>query len=285
MAVNLRRFIDDEPKKMVFSIKLTPKFLNRYTRTMKINFSLLLLTVMFSTFTSGAYAQTATPTPGATRANTRAEKLNLEQIQNKYLGNASNEIQVVQNRKYTKAGKLEIGLLGGWVSADPFLNINAYGAFIGYHFSESIGVRALYWKESSSNTSGYTEVQTQDGIVVNTSAPKSLVGGEFQFTPVYGKVSLLGSSIVYYDLSLFAGVGRQQTESFGQTFNAITPIVGIGQQFFFGKIFSVGVDYRILHYSETVIDGQPASSTYGKSTGTRDDFSHILFLSLSIFLG
>jgi outer membrane beta-barrel protein len=210
----------------------------------------------------------------------KAERVNLAQAQAKFVGNQESEIQVVQNRKYSKNHKFEIGVNFGSVSADPFLAITSVGGYLGYHFSEYWGIRGFYWKDSAKKPSGVTKTETDNGIYLNTNAPVSMMGGEFKFTPMYGKVGLLGNTILYYDLSLFAGGGIRKTE----TGSSFSPVIGIGQQFFFAKSFAFGIDYRLLHYSEGILDRVPGSLTYGQVYGTRNDFSHNILLSLSCFI-
>jgi hypothetical protein len=60
---------------------------------------------------------------------------------------------VVQNRTYTKAGKVEIGLLGGVTLSDPFLSIQHAGGSLGYHFNEYFGLHAFGWKSFTSGSS------------------------------------------------------------------------------------------------------------------------------------
>ncbi len=217
---------------------------------------------------------------GTTTPSAGAQKIDINKVQQKYLVNAGNEVQVVQNRTYTKAHKFELGLLGGFVSADPFLNIYSYGGFLGYHFSEYVGIRALYWKDNASKTASWSKSGLQSGQYINTNAPTSLMGAEIKYTPIYGKVSISGSSIVYYDLSLFAGAGVRKTQSG----SSMTPLFGIGQQFYFSKHFSFGVDYRLMKYSENIIDQQASSATLGQVVDKRSDFSSILFFSLSCLI-
>jgi outer membrane beta-barrel protein len=237
----------------------------------KLLLSLVLCVFNLSLFSAISQAQ---ETAGLT-------KVDISQVQQKYLANTSNEIQVVQNRKYTKVHKFELGITGGLVSADPFVNDSTLGGFLGYHFSESFGIRAFYWKDFTSKNDAFYAAKAQSNLFVNTNSAQSFIGGELKFIPIYGKVSILGSSILYYDLNLFVGGGIRKTDS-GSSFS---PVLGIGEQFFFAKCFALGVDYRLMYYKENIIDQQPASATYGGIAGSRTNFTHNVMLSLSWLIG
>lgn len=243
--------------------------------TLKTSLSFCFL----SLFINLTFVQAQEPQPSPTPAG--SQKVDLAKFQQKYLVNAGTEVQVVQNRIYTKAHKYELGVMGGFVSADPFLNIMGYGGFLGHHFSEYFGVRAFYWKDSSKKSPSWSKTGTASGQYVNTNAPLSMMGAEAKFTPLYGKVSVLGTSIIYFDLSVFGGAGIRKTES-GSNFS---PIFGVGQQLYFAKSFSFGIDYRIMKYSEKIIDSQTASATFGQVVDNRSDFTSFFFLSVSYLLG
>jgi len=233
-------------------------------------FSFSVMTMLgFSNFSFGADDQSAAP-----------EKVDLSKIQEKYLGNADNEVQVIQNRKYTKAHKFEVGVLGGIVTADSFLNDYALGGYVAYNFSEYVGIRALYWKDLTSKADSWYQANAINNLYINTNAASSMLGAEFSYSPIYGKLSLLGSAIFYYDMNLYAGAGDRKTQSG----SAISPMLGIGQQFFFGQSFELGIDYELMYYKENVLDQDPQSPTYGGIASTRTNFSHVIFLTFGIMI-
>ena len=243
----------------------------------------LLLGLIIIIFAKNSFAQTpkaTTPAQTPPPSTLGATRVNINQIQQKYMTNNTNEIQVVQNRKYPKSGKFELGLSYGMLSADPFIDDTTLGAFVGYHFSEFWGLRAFYWKDSTSKSDGWNKAQTQSNIFINTNAAQSFTGAEIKFVPMYGKLSLLGKQIIYFDFNLFAGGGIRKTES-GSIFS---PVIGFGQQFYFTKYFVCGIDYRLMHYTETIIDQQKASPTFGQSAGSRTSFTHNILLNFSVLL-
>src|ERR1035437_7106597 len=98
---------------------------------MKYLFFLLLITY-FTNFNSIVFAQ---------------EEVDLTKITEKYWAEGKEtELGVVQNRKYTTAKKIELGLLLGTISTDPFLSVHHIGGSVGYHFSPYTSVHLTSWK-------------------------------------------------------------------------------------------------------------------------------------------
>jgi outer membrane beta-barrel protein len=129
------------------------------------------------------------------------------------------------------------------------------GGRLGYHLNEYFSVHALAWKSwaspsSTQNNLTANKPTNEIGTALNTDYANSYYGGEFQASLLYGKLSLVGKSIIYYDLHFLAGLGITGTES-GNNF---TQHVGVGQQFFLSKKTSIVVDYRIMHYQDTLLN-------------------------------
>jgi outer membrane beta-barrel protein len=223
-------------------------------------FSILALS---SGFASVALAADAGPAPVATPATasqapdtTNAERVNTDAIKEKYWARGDeSEIGVVQNRLYSKAHKVEFQILGSLINSDPFVSTYSIGGRLGYHFNEYFSAHALAWKSWASPSSTQDNLTANKpvneiGTALNTDYAKSYYGGEFQASLLYGKLSVVGKAIIYYDLHFLAGVGMTGTES-GNNF---TQHVGVGQQFFLSKRTSILVDYRIMHYQDTLIN-------------------------------
>jgi outer membrane beta-barrel protein len=218
-----------------------------------------------------------------------AQKVDLERIRTKYWtkGDAT-EFRVVQNRYYKKSGKFELGAYAGSAlfgssSSDPFITIRQAGGSFGYHLNEYFSVGFLYWKYFVSPSSAYNDFKSQTTTVqVNSNEPNSFMGGELVFSPIYGKLSLMGKMILYYDLHLLGGVGRQDTFSGAYT----APFVGLGQQIFIKKWLSIRLDYRGLFYTETVLErfGTPEFPV-GSKRGERKNQSAVVLVGLTFLLG
>ncbi len=226
--------------------------------------SLLWLAALFALVVAGGLPTEAlsddelAPPPAGAKAQPNAPKgtkLDVESVKRKYWaqGNES-EMSVVQNRLYTKEGKFELGLFYANQVGDPFLVIRDFGGLISHHFTEEWGVTLLGWKSFVSNSTAYTAFVNTPGFPgdTNSDRPKYFIGGEVMFSPIYGKLSLIGKAILYYDLHVMAGAGRMSQDNG----NYFSPMLGIGQQIYLNKSLALRVDYRWITYSETIINKQ-----------------------------
>lgn len=206
----------------------------------------------------------------------------VESVKDNYWNrNSSGDVEVVQNRAFTKAGRLSLSAAFGTASSDPFLNVKSGSLSLGYHFSESLGINLVGKKYFVSDSSYMKELR--DGLVTgastmaNTNRPNSYFGAEVVYSPLYGKISLSGSSIVHYDAHLLFGAGQTKTESG----NYFTPSIGFGPQFYLGSSVAITLDYRLSFYNETIPEKVLTSRT---TAGERDNFSHQVALGLALFL-
>src|SRR5690606_15558889 len=86
--------------------------------------------------TSAEAARGRKKTPNPTPKNS-----DVQAIRDNYWSSTDPEkMDVVQNRLYTKASKIEIQGFGGFLNSDPFLSVKGAGGSVGYHFSEYFAV-------------------------------------------------------------------------------------------------------------------------------------------------
>lgn len=211
--------------------------------------------------------------------STGAVEVDVEAVKEKYwAGGEKQELGVVQNRTYTKSRKLTLGVLGGITASDPFLSIYTLGFSTGYYFSEEWGIQVIGWK-SLTKPSNALETLRDQGKDANTNNHYGYVGAEVAWSLMYGKLSLLRSSIVYYDFYLMAGGGMTWTE----TGNYITPHAGVGQRFYVSKKFSVKLDYRMMVFKENLVE-KVITSKLGQSAGSRLNYSNSIVLGVDYLI-
>ncbi len=207
-----------------------------------------------------------------------AEQVNIDSIKQKYWARGDDtEVGVVQNRTYSKKGRLEFSLLGGVLYSDPFLNIKTLGGSLGYHLSEYVSFHVMGFKEYANPSSALNTFQETLGATTNTNIPKYYFGAETMGSIFYGKLSVLGKSIIYYDFYVTGGAGGTNTES--GTY--ITPNAGLGQRFFLNKNFSIRMDYRLMYYNETILE-KVVPTQIGQSKGDRANWNNVIMFGLSI---
>lgn len=177
----------------------------------------------------------------------KGEKLNVDAIKQKYWAKGSEaQMAVVQNRLYSKENRIELSLFGGTFSNDPFLTTKLVGGELGYHFSEYIGIHAFFWNLLPKKSSAASDFLKFAKIEANTNDPKAFYGTEMTASLLYGKLSLLGQSIIYYDMHLSFGAGMMDTDS--GTY--LAPVFGLGQEIYLNQWSALRVAYRLTYHSE-----------------------------------
>jgi outer membrane beta-barrel protein len=185
--------------------------------------------------------------------------------------------EVVQDRVYSKASRFELGVFGGLFNTDPFLDVMTAGLSVGFHFSELYSFHLLGWKAWTSGSSALTTLETTSTrTTANTNYPQAYLGAEGRASIVYGKLSLLGKMILYYDLYVNLGVGRLSTESG----DYISPFAGIGQQIYLSRTISLKLDFKEMWFKENVLE-KANSANKGKIATTRTNLSNTISLGLA----
>lgn len=193
------------------------------------------------------------------------EKIDLKKIKQEQ----GPQIQVVQNRAFTKSGRVEFGLFGGSVMTDPFITVYSVGAKLGYNFNEFYALKIFGWKDFSSDSSSEKKFRTTNGYGTNTNKPNSIYGAEFLWTPIYGKLNLLNSSILYYNLHMGPGLGLRNTESGSN----IAYLINLGQDLFISQHFMFQLDYHLLMFNQKILE--KVNAPLGVEIGKNFEMSHV----------
>jgi outer membrane beta-barrel protein len=220
--------------------------------------------------------------PKSPAPSAAGEEVDVEKIKEKYWARGNEtEMGVVQNRLYPKFHRFEIGFLGGNLSGDPFLTTLNAGFSTGFHFSEFLGVHVQYWQAFVSPSSALTTLQNDLNTTTNTNEVRRYLGGDLRASVLYGKLSLLGAAILYFDAYFSLGAGRITTESG----NSLLLSVGIGQQIHLSRVFSVNLDYKVVRYREDIIGKiSGTDGNLGEYIATRNNLSALFTIGFSVFL-
>ncbi len=242
---------------------------------------LLVLLSVANTTHAQDKKKSAAPPAAAQPAASEPERVDVDKIKEKYWAKGDeSEMGVVQNRLYTKANKFEFSIFSGLIFSDPFLNVTPLGLSFGYNFSETVAAHFLYMRTFAKGSTALDLFEEFSDGTANTNLPISYVGGETTFSLIYGKLSLLGASILYYDMSLNAGFGVMNTE----TGNYLTPHLGLGQRFFLNKNISLKLDYRMMFYREEIRE-KVVPALIGTSKGFRNNFSNTITFGIDFLFG
>ncbi|HUP57823.1 MAG TPA: outer membrane beta-barrel domain-containing protein [Bdellovibrionota bacterium] len=209
------------------------------------------------------------------------ERIDVDRIRRNYWNRIEdNETRVVQNRLYSKARKLELGLYAATISGDPFLSVKSFGLLAGYHLNEEWGIFGVFWKTSAGPSSARDFLEQDIGVTSNGNLPRDYKGAEVMWSPVYGKLAVLGKLIIHYDLHLLGGLGFTGNESN----DAFTLSGGIGQQIYITDKLSIRLDYRLMRYTEDVIAKQTTNPRFGQVINSRTNFSDVISIGVDFLV-
>ncbi len=122
-------------------------------------------------------------------------------------------VKAVQRKGFLRRHRFELGVDLPATLNDAFYEKVGIGGKLGYSFADSFGVAlrgAYFWHVRSSHArEGNMAFSSQ--LLVSNLLGQGMV--DAVWSPVYGKVAWLGSSIVHFDLYLLAGAGLAWTDT------------------------------------------------------------------------
>ncbi len=223
----------------------------------------------------------STPVRAEEPAAPEHDEVDVSKIKEKYWARGDeSELGVVQNRLYSKSQKWSFGVLGGFTTTDPFLNVRQFGGSIGYNFNEVLSAHIIGWKSFVSKSSALETFEENLRASTNNNPPKYTVSAEARSSLIYGKLSLVGKSIIYYDFYFAGGMGVTGTDN--GTYPS--PSAGVGQKIYLSKSISFDVDYRLQYYRETIIE-KVKPATMGQEVGKRHNWNNVINLGFTFLIG
>ncbi|MEZ4316552.1 MAG: outer membrane beta-barrel domain-containing protein [Myxococcota bacterium] len=201
--------------------------------------------------------------------------------------NGLSEPNAIENRFFLKQSRFEIAPHLGYVPNNSFSKRYVGGLILNYHFSETLAVGADI---TYSPDLGKNDLKQLVGILLDRAYNASGANVEFQqpldkvtlsaafglnWAPVYGKINLIGETVLNFDLYVFAGIGMvSKTDYFAQYDEnvvdvrvpndvvilapagnevEIAPTIGLGQNYFLNQLLAVKIDAKASFF----IDNTP----------------------------
>ena len=125
-------------------------------------------------------------------------------------------IKILQRKNFLKIGRYELAPHVGFVTNDPFINRYLIGAGFAYHITEILAVEAVGtfspdfgegdWKPITDQLVNYNKVSPDISKIIYYG------NINFQFSPIYGKIAILGSNIIIFDIFGVFGTGFVHTD-------------------------------------------------------------------------
>jgi outer membrane beta-barrel protein len=213
---------------------------------------------------SPVFAQTDVPEPGGTpAAETKDSKEPREDAQEgEETKDAAAErreekkkaladrIKAVQRKTFLKKKRVEVFPYFGLDLNDPFFQHFLVGGSVAYHVADSLAIEARGGGVFASLEQGAVKlVRVQEGAICEETCPefKYHADVDVSWAPLYGKISLLGDTILHFDTYLTAGPGIFGTDA------GLAPAVniGIGQRYFLTDWLVVRIEVRNYVFIES----------------------------------
>lgn len=186
-----------------------------------------------------------------TAAGEAEEEIDVSDLAEEYWRPQKDELEVVQNKRFTKQGRLEATGLFSFFQTHQYTDSTAYGLNLAYHFHERWAFEASHLQISNSQSDFLKSVQKQYGFTPDFNSEKSQSMGFVTWAPVYGKFAFLGTKISHFDVYVSAGAGVTETVdqnfSYGYAF---------GNRLYVWKNLSVRVEFRVVSYRDKITQTQ-----------------------------
>jgi outer membrane beta-barrel protein len=180
-------------------------------------------------------------------------------------------IKTIQRKKFFKKGRWEASPHVAFVANDPFLNRYIVGSGINYNLTEIFAVELNLNFSPDLGDADWKPITTQliDENHVSPDISKLTYFGSatFMFSPIYGKVAVVGRKIINFDIFAAFGMGMTQTSESLEALDAgldneravltqhqvhPTTNFGGGARIIFGENLALRLDGRSMVYIETV---------------------------------
>jgi outer membrane beta-barrel protein len=206
-------------------------------------------------------------------------KVDIKDLEEQYWTPQDTEFKVVQNRKFSKDGKYALSLQFGPLMNDSYAEgLGNLGVTVGYYFSEFMGVEFNYTKYNVDKSEVVSAFEDQfGGTTPDYNEPLDYIGANFNWIPIYGKMSIQDKKIIYFDLAISPGIGmtkyNQKTSATaaqqGSDESAFVLALDVSQHFFFSERVALRIDMKNRRYKEEILkfsDGSVARDSNKTTT-------------------
>jgi outer membrane beta-barrel protein len=180
-------------------------------------------------------------------------------------------IKTIQRKKFFKKGRWEASPHIAFVANDPFLKRYIVGSGINYNITEIFAVELNLDFSPDLGEADYKPVTKQlidkNSVSPDISRLTYFGSASFLFSPIYGKVAVMGGKIINFDIYAAFGMGMTQTSECLECLDADEEIVatkntanqlhpttnfGGGARVIFNENLAFRLEGRSMVYIETV---------------------------------
>jgi outer membrane beta-barrel protein len=187
-----------------------------------VQIGIITFAVVWLTIVAASWAESA-ELPPTESADTATRPENSDSDYNFNWLDPEKKIYVLQNRRYTKAGRAMLSFMLGPGTGNAYRSVLNFDPRISYHFSEAWGVEFFYTITSNSANSNYDSLHsTSPTISPFIREFKHEVGGMLEWDPWYAKINVF-NSIIYFDWYFHLGAGSIASRTFSAVGNGTKP--------------------------------------------------------------
>ncbi len=180
-------------------------------------------------------------------------------------------IKTIQRKKFFKKGRWEASPHVAFVANDPFLNRYIVGSGINYNITEIFALELNLDFSPDLGDADWKPVTKQlieeNHVSPDISKLTYFGSATFMFSPIYGKVAVVGRNIINFDIFAAFGMGMTRTSESLEALDAEqnneravvtqhqlhpTTNFGGGARIIFGENLALRLDGRSMVYIETV---------------------------------
>jgi len=207
--------------------------------------------------------------------------------------------QSVENRFFLKENRFEIAPVFGYVPNNPFARRFVGGLIVGYHFSETVSAQGEFIYSPDGNESDLKPLtgtllqraRNDQNQLANFQQPldKVALGATFglAWSPLYGKINLVGETVLNFDFYMFAGLGMITKNNYAAVYDEngnlesgnfrdivdlkrledevkVAPYLGIGQNYFLNQMMALKLDVRAIFYVDNAPQNDPTAAPQGQ---------------------
>lgn len=183
------------------------------------------------------------------------EAVDISGLEEAYWRPNKDELEVVQSRRYEKAGKFELAVHYGIFQGQDYVDAKSVGGSVTYNITNQFFTEASFHKISSTDNEFLNSVRNRYGFTPDFNRQNRQYVLSAGWTPIYAKFSLLGKKISHFEMYVAPGIGMTQTAD-----NHMSGHFTVGQKFFLTELFLFRLEWRMSRFTDKVNTPQGATS-------------------------
>lgn len=233
---------------------------------MKSFYLILILLIAFQSTSFAEEKPVLNPnTVTSDQEKEKTEKIDISGLEEDYWRPNKDELEVVQNRRYTKAKRFEIGLHYGIFQGKDYVNSRSAGLSVTYNITDEFFVELSRHNISNTENDLLKSFRSQYGTAPEFNTEKSQTVLNVAWVPIYAKFSLLGKKISHFEMYFAPGIGITET-----TKNNLSGHFTIGEKFFITEHALFRIDWRMSRFTDRVTTTQGSTSLANGGPGYID---------------